>query len=162
MPTPPIQTRHAHLLSADGQSDIDMGEIIVRLVGRSEIATDESLAALAADADRGRASLVGTLTWVGADGRRHEQDVSHDPYDNANADAIAAAAGRNNPEYYAQWRESLDNREWIEGDWKEIVAVLGADGARLHSRDLFESAVLVACAEDDKRDPSRPTSAQET
>ena len=63
----------------------------------------------------------------------------------SSAQSVALMAGRNNPEYYAQWSDGLDNREWQETDWLGIVAELGEDEARTHSRDLFADAVFEAC-----------------
>lgn len=70
--------RHAYLRAADGQSDMDMGQITVRVHrGGSEEATAATLAVLRREEATAGVDFSGmTLEWQGADGRRHEQVLS--------------------------------------------------------------------------------------
>ncbi len=71
-----IAYRTAHLVAADGQSDMDAGRISVRVIGRSESATPSTLRALRREQRTARVDFSGmSLSWVGADGRTHSQEV---------------------------------------------------------------------------------------
>ena len=72
----PLAYRTAHLVAADGQSDMPAGRISVRRVGRSEIATPATLRALGREAKAAKVDFYGmSLSWTDADGKTHSQEI---------------------------------------------------------------------------------------